>query len=271
MSAPNEILPQQLLRVIGTPDAPQIVDISIDPDFADDPHLIPGSFRHPHTDIPALLDRLAGRDCVVVCQRGLKLSQGLAAWLRSEGIGARYLGGGMFAWRDQSNAPHIPVGQIPSPIMGSTLWVTDDTPTVDHMACAWLIRRFVDHNARFLFVSADAVRGVADRFGATPFDVDGTFGSRRGPLCTFDTMLDEFALRTNALDRLAGVVRAADTNAHDRAPQAAGLAAISAGLWCQYADDVARLEAAMGLYDALYRWARDHHEEDNDRTGGYGA
>ena len=271
MSAPNEILPQQLLRVIGTPDAPQIVDISIDPDFDEDPYLIPGSFRHPHTDIPGLLARLDGRPCVVTCQRGIKLSQGLVAWLRGKGVCAQYLSGGMYAWRDHPGAPRIPAERLPAPVAGSTLWVTRHCPKIDRIACPWLIRRFVDPEARFLFVSPAQVTGVADRYGATPFDLEDTFWSRRGPLCTFDTMLDEFALRTDALDRLAGVVRAAETNAHDRAPQAAGLAAISAGLWCQYADDVARLEAAMGLYDALYRWARDHHEEDNDRTDGYGA
>ncbi|MEP1932545.1 MAG: sulfurtransferase, partial [Roseibium sp.] len=94
MAAPNEITVPQLLRLIGTPEAPVIVDISIDPDFAKDPFLIPGSFRHPHTDLPGLIARLQGRPCVVTCQRGIKLSQGLVAWLRSDGHDAEYLQGG---------------------------------------------------------------------------------------------------------------------------------------------------------------------------------
>jgi rhodanese-related sulfurtransferase len=95
MAAPNEITVSQLLRLIGTPEAPVIVDISIDPDFTDDPYLIPGSFRHPHTDLPELMTRLQGRACVVTCQKGIKLSQGLVAWLRSDGFDAEYLQGGM--------------------------------------------------------------------------------------------------------------------------------------------------------------------------------
>lgn len=74
MAAPSEITSAQLMRLIGTPQAPVIVDISIAPDFADDPFLIPGSFRHPHSDIPGLILRLAGRPCVVTCQQGIKLS-----------------------------------------------------------------------------------------------------------------------------------------------------------------------------------------------------
>ena len=81
MPAPNEITVPQLLRLIGTPNCPAIVDIPIDPDFDADPYLIPGSFRHPHTDIAGLKDRLSGKACVITCQRGIKLSQGLAARL----------------------------------------------------------------------------------------------------------------------------------------------------------------------------------------------
>ncbi|MEL6294799.1 MAG: chromate resistance protein ChrB domain-containing protein [Pseudomonadota bacterium] len=262
MAARNETLPHQLMRMVGTPDAPQVVDIRIDRDFAEDPSLMPGSFRHLHTGIPGLLDRLASRAGVVVCQRGLKLSQGLAAWLSGARIGAQNLCGGMFVWRDQPPAPRMSASKIPDPKMGSTQLVTDDTPAVDRMACVWLIRHFIDHNARFLFVSISGVRGVAGRFGGTSFDLDGTFWSRRGPLCTFDTMLDEFAPRTDALDRMAGVIRASKTR--DLVPKAAGLLAMSVGLCRQYADNVDRLEAGMGLYDALYRCARGGHQEDQD-------
>lgn len=264
MAAPNEITAPQLLRLIGTPDAPVIVDISIDPDFSDDPYLIPGSFRHPHTDLAGLITRLSGRPCVVTCQRGIKLSQGLVAWLRSDGHEAEYLQGGMYTWRDTKNAPRIPAATIPAPVGQSTLWVTRHRPKIDRIACPWLIRRFVDPDARFLFVSPAEVLGVADRYGATPFDVEDLFWSHRGPLCTFDTMLDEFKLRTDALDRLSKVVRGADTNTHDLAPEAAGLLAISVGLSRQYRDDQNQLDAGLALYDALYRWARDGADEGHD-------
>ena len=128
---------------------------------------------------------------------------------------------------------------------GTTLWVTRHRPKIDRIACPWLIRRFVDPGARFLFVSPAEVAGVAERYSATPFDVEDVFWSHRGEKCTFDTMLDEFGLRTAALDKLATVVRAADTNAHDLAPEAAGLLALSVGLSRQYRDDHAQLNLSL--------------------------
>ncbi|MFK7835870.1 MAG: chromate resistance protein ChrB domain-containing protein [Sulfitobacter sp.] len=268
MAGPNEITVLQLLRLIGTPDAPVLVDISIDPDFDDDPFLIPGMVRHPHGDIAGLVDRLDGRSCVVTCQRGIKLSQGMCALLRTKGIKAEYLKGGNFAWRDHKDAPRIPAAAIPARIEGRTLWVTRHRPKIDRIACPWLIRRFVDPMADFLFVSPAEVQGVADRYGATPFDIEGGFWSHRGDRCTFDTMLDEFCLHTEPLDRLAAVIRAADTNTHRDAPEAAGLLALSVGLSRQYKDDLAQLEAGMAIYDALYRWARDGQGEGHDWPGG---
>ncbi|KIC39178.1 chromate resistance protein ChrB domain-containing protein [Leisingera sp. ANG-M7] len=264
MAAPNEITPAQLLRLIGTPDAPVLADICIDEDFDADPYLIPGSYRHPHTGIESLKERLNGRRCVVICQKGLKLSQGVAAWLRNDGIKAEYLQGGMHGWRDHKDAPRIPASALPAAVGVSTLWVTRHRPKIDRIACPWLIRRFVDAQARFLFVSPSEVAGVAERFGATPFDVEDVFWSHRDEFCTFDTMLDEFGLRTPALDTLARVVRGADTNRHDLAPESAGLLALSVGLSRQFKDDHQQLEAGMILYDALYRWARDGRGEGHD-------
>lgn len=271
MPAPNEITCEQLLRLIGTPQAPVIVDITTDPDFAEDPFLIPGAFRHPHSDIAGLKARLDGRACVVTCQKGLKLSQGLAAWLRNDGIAAQYLQGGMYGWRETAGAPRLPASALPAPVGGATLWVTRHRPKIDRIACPWLIRRFVDPAARVLYVAPAEVPGVAERFGATPFDIEGAFWSHRGESCTFDTMLDEFGLRTEALDRLATVVRGADTQRHDLAPEAAGLLAISVGLSRQFRDDHDQLAAGMVLYDALYRWARDGQGEGHDWPAGRAA
>ncbi len=264
MAAPNEITVPQLLRLIGTPDCPVIVDISIDPDHEEDPYLIPGSFRHPHTDIAGLKERLAGRSSVITCQQGIKLSQGLVARLRQDGLQSEYLSGGMYGWRNHKDMIRIPAANIPDPVDGATLWVTRHRPKIDRIACPWLIRRFVDPRARFLFVAPSEVLGVADRYGATPFDVEDVHFSHRGPQCTFDTMLDEFALHSAPLDRLAEVVRATDTNTHEKSPQAAGLLAISVGLSRQYKDDVQQLDAGMAIYDALYRWARDGQGEGHD-------
>ncbi len=105
---------------------------------------------------------------------------------------------------------------------------------------------------------------MAERFGATPFDIEGVTLSHRGENCSFDALLDDFCLHSEALDRLAAVIRGADTDRHDIAPQAAGLLAVSVGLSRQFKDDLDQLDAGMVVYDALYRWARDGFEEGHD-------
>jgi hypothetical protein len=144
---------------------------------------------------------------------------------------------------------------------GRTVWVTRARPKVDRIACPWLIRRFVDPDAVFLFVASAEVAGVAERFGAAPFDVEGAFWSHRGELCTFDVMVDEFGLATDPLLRLATIVRGADTARPDLAPEAPGLLAASLGLSRMYSDDLQQLEAGMALYDAFFRWCRDAVDE----------
>lgn len=194
----------------------------------------------------------------MLCQRGLKLSQGTVAWLRHEGVPAEAREGGFEAWRAAGQALVRPDHLPPRDARGRTVWVTRTRPKVDRIACPWLIRRFVDPSAVFLFVTPAEVEAVAERFGATPFDVEGVFWSHRGERCTFDVMLEEFGLASDAaLARLAPIVRGADTARLDLAPQAAGLLAASLGLSRMHRDDLVQLEAGMGLYDAFFRWARD--------------
>ncbi len=254
----NTISPKNLMRLIGAPAAPILIDVCIDADFEDDPRLIPTARRHPHDRILNLLDDLRGHRTVIICQKGKKLSHGAAALLRSEGIEAEALEGGNFAWRD-AGLPLVPVDAIPG-----SLWVTRHRPKIDRIACPWLIRRFVDPMARFLFVPPDDVDEVAQKFGGTAFDMPGGDWSHQGDNCTFDTMLARFHLDTEPLQTMAKVIRAADTNAHDLAPQAAGLLALSVGLSRAWKDDLEQLEHGMTLYDALYRWARDGQDEGHD-------
>jgi len=264
MPSPNEITVTQLSRLVGTPAAPAIVDVRVDEDFAADPDLIPGAFRLPHREIESLVPRLAGKRAVVYCQKGKKLSQGAMALLRHHGVAAEALEGGYFAWRDAGEL-RVPAAKIPrSADRDPSLWVTRHRPKIDRMACPWLIRRFVDPSAQFLFVAPAEVRDVAEKFDATPFDIEDVFWSHRGDLCTFDTMLDEFALDSEPLRKLAVIVRGADTNRHELAPESAGLLAASLGLSRMYRDDVEQIEAGMHLYDAFYRWARDASDESHD-------
>jgi hypothetical protein len=144
---------------------------------------------------------------------------------------------------------------------GRTHWVTRARPKIDRIACPWLIRRFVDPEAVFLFVAPAEVKGVADRFKATPFDIEDTFWSHRGEECTFDVMIREFGLATEPLLHLAKIVRGADTARLDLAPEAPGLLAASLGLSRMFADDLKQLEAGLLLYDAFYRWCRDATDE----------
>jgi hypothetical protein len=199
----------------------------------------------------------AGRSAIVICRKGQKLSEGVAAWLRNEGAAAETLDGGFEAWK-AAKLPLVPVAkQPPRDALGRTVWVTRSRPKIDRIACPWLIRRFVDPKAVFLFVAPFEVEAVGERFGAVPFDIENVFWSHRGDLCTFDVMIEEFGLSTPPLDRLATMVRAADTGRPELSPEAPGLMAASLGLSRMFDDDLAQLDAGMLVYDAFYRWCRD--------------
>ena len=264
MASYNEIPVSTLARLIGTPDCPVILDVRVDEDFDDDPRLIPGAYRQPFLSVTDRAETL--RDCsvIVYCQKGLKISQGAAALLRNCGVHAEVLEGGQFAWREAGHPMVSAQNTPPLNSDGHTVWVTRHRPKIDRIACPWLIKRFIDPRAQFLFVSASQVSAVAERFAATPFDIEGVFWSHRQDKCTFDTMIDEFGIENAALSRLATIVRGADTNKHDLAPEAAGLLAASLGLSRMYRDDLEQLNAGLTLYDAFYRWARDATDEGHD-------
>ena len=254
----------KLSRLVGTPQSPVLIDVRDDDDFAAVPSLIPSSVRRDFASVDQWASAYSGVSVVVACKRGKKLSEGVAAFLRLAGAAAEILEGGSEAWT-AAGLPMVPVDKIPGgTTRGGTTWVTRSRPKIDRIACPWLIRRFVDPAARFLFVSAAEVPAVAEKFGATPFDIEGTFWSHRGDSCTFDTMVEEFRLDFPALRRLAGIVRAADTDRLDLAPQAAGLLAVSLGLSRMHVSDLAQLDNGMPIYDAFYRWARDATEERHD-------
>ena len=260
MSATTSITAEKLFRLIGTPNCPAIVDVRPDGD-----ELLPSAVRRPAEQVGEWAAALIAKKVVTFCVQGHERGAGVAALLRSEGVDAETLEGGFAAWR-AAGLPVIDASKLPQrDPAGRTVWVTRARPKVDRIACPWLIRRFVDPAAVFLFVAPSEVAGVAERFGATPFDVDGVFWSHRGDQCTFDTMVDELGLGGfRALERLAVIVRGADTARPEIAPQAAGLLAASLGLSRMYSDDLEQLEAGMLLYDAFYRWCRDAVDETHD-------
>jgi len=262
MSSFNSIPSEKLWRLIGVPHGPLLIDVRAKDEFAADPRLIPGAIRRPCESVSSWAPEFAGRSVVVICGNGRERSEGVAAWLRDGGAAsAEALAGGHTTWA-QAGLPLVPEDKLPSrDPHGRTVWVTRARPKIDRIACPWLIRRFVDPAAVFLFVASAEVLEVAERFNGAPFDIEGAFWSHRGERCTFDTMLDEFGLRMEPLDRIATIVRAADTGRLDLAPEAAGLLAASLGLSRMHSADLEQLTAGMTLYDAFYRWARDASDE----------
>lgn len=263
MPTPNAIPVDKLARLVGTPACPILIDVRTARHFAEEPRLIPGSRPRQWDAVAEWAPALRGRPAVVICQQGQKLSHGVAAWLRTSGIVAEVLDGGTTAWA-RAGLPMVPVDKLRNcDTQGRTVWVTRARPKVDRIACPWLIRRFVDPEAVFLFVPTPEVEEVARCFNGEAFDVDApdVFWSHRGELCTFDVMVQELGLATPPLLHLATLVRGADTALPDLAPEAAGLLAASLGLSRIYADDLAQLDAGMLLYDAFYRWCRDATDE----------
>jgi rhodanese-related sulfurtransferase len=267
MPSNTEITVAQLSRLIGLPDTPVLIDVRTEEEFAGDPRLLPASYRRNFAAVSQWAHEFQNRPVIVTCQNGMTLSQGVAAFLRHEGIDAQTLEGGFSAWRESGqllvNADKLPARDE----KGRTVWVTRARPKIDRIACPWLIRRFADPTAVFLFVGAAEVLPVAERFGATPFDIENVFWSHRGEACTFDTMIEEFGLQSEALNRLALVVRGADTARPDLAPQAEGLLAASLGYSRMFKDDLAQLDAGLAFYDAFYRWARDAYAETHTWPG----
>ena len=143
-------------------------------------------------------------------------------------------------------------------------WVTRERPKIDRIACPWLVARFVDPKAEFLYVPAGEVLTAAAEQGAIPYDIPNVELSHRGELCSFDAFLAKYDLTDPALKQLAVIVRGADTNRLDLAPQAAGLLAVSLGLSHNFADDHAMLAQGMVLYDAIYAWCRSCQDETHD-------
>lgn len=142
-------------------------------------------------------------------------------------------------------------------------WVTRARPKVDRVACPWLIKRFVDPNAEFLYVPPEQVMETAQREGAIPFDVPNIELGHRGLECSFDAIMKKYDLTDPALKRLALIVRGADTDAKDLTPESRGLEAIAEGFRLAYQDDHELLERELSVYDALYAYCKSTDERKN--------
>jgi rhodanese-related sulfurtransferase len=256
-----------LYQRLGSAAAPIVIDARRAPAFDADEQLVVGAIRCNPEELAAW--RHGRTDCrpvVVYCVHGREVSQGVAETLRGLGIDARYLAGGIGAWVEQN----LPTRRKTGP--ASARWVTRERPKIDRIACPWLIRRFIDPEAEFLFVPTERVFAVAAETGATAYDIPGAEPfSHDGELCSFDAFLKVYGINDRALDALALIVRGADTARLELTPQSPGLLALSLGLSANFPDDHAMLEHGIVMYDAFYAWCRSLQGETHNWTPPAGA
>jgi rhodanese-related sulfurtransferase len=252
------IAPNDLWNLIGSAKAPQIVDVRRRDAYDASPGVLPTASwaDAKNADWIGSIERT--RPVVVACKAAHEMSQMAAAELRARGYQAAVLAGGYAAW-SEAGLPLVDKAALDrfAPKRPSQ-WVTRRRPKIDRIACPWLIRRFIDADARILFVDPPEVPAVARETGAIPFDIEGVEISHEGPRCSFDTLLKLFGLEGEpALDRLALIVRGADTARPDLAPEAAGLHAVSLGLSALAGDDDhGLLKQGFMVYDALFAYLR---------------
>ena len=240
-----------LRQSIQSSQPPLVIDVRRRERFLEARDLIRGALRRDPENVLEWKETLPRSASVVVyCVHGHEVSQNVA-----KALGARYLEGGIEAWRESGG------DLFQKPKNSASRWVTRERPKIDRIACPWLVRRFVDPDAEFLYVPAAQVRQVAQEKTAVPYDIADVELSHDGELCSFDAFLKFFCLKDPALQELARIVRGADTNRLDLAPQAPGLAAISLGLSRLFENDLEMLEHGMVMYDALYAWCKKGKNE----------
>lgn len=250
------VSPQQLQDLLDSDHPPLVIDVRRCAAYLADSGILAGALRRDPDRVGLWAGELPQASAVVVyCVHGHEVSQGVAGALERVGISARYLEGGLESWKAAG-------GGLSAKAPGaSTRWVTRERPKIDRIACPWLIARFIDAEAQFLYVPTSSVLDAAARESATPYDIPDVGFSHVGEHCSFDAFLKAYRLRDPALDQLALIVRGADTAKLDLAPQAAGLVAISLGLSRRFPDDHEMLRHGMVMYDALYLWCKQGQDE----------
>lgn len=248
----------ELRNAIGTALAPRLFDVRRLAVYQASSGVLPAARWRDHSRADEWVRDL-GRDpqVVIYCAHGHNLSQSAAAVLRERGVAARYLEGGIDAWIAEGG-PTIVKDALPGrDEREPSRWVTRIQPKIDRIACPWLIRRFIDPDARFFFVSPEQVVAVAAELKAIPYDIAGVDLTHEGDGCTFDTLLSRFGLVDRHLQELALIIRGADTARLDLAPECAGLLATSLGNSALAGgDDRRALELGFPVYDALLAWRR---------------
>jgi len=240
---------QELYARLGTAAAPVLVDVRRAEAFGADQAMIIGAIHRPPEAVSDWrADLPINREVVVYCVHGHDVSQGVAKILQNAGIKAAYLEGGIAGWKEQG----LPTRRKRD--SSENTWVTREHPKIDRIACPWLVSRFVNPDAEFIYVPPNDVAKVAADVGGTPYDIKGVEFGHVGEHCSFDAIVRAYDIHDPALDRLATIVRGADTSRPDLTPQCEGLLAISYGLSANFRDDHDMLKHGLVIYDALYAW-----------------
>jgi rhodanese-related sulfurtransferase len=229
-----------------------VIDVRRAAPYAEARDLVAGALRRDPDAVTAWSEELpSAADIVVYCVHGHQVSQNAAQALRDRGFRARYLDHGIEGWREHG-------GKLRSkPNGNATRWVTRERPKIDRIACPWLVTRFVDRNAEFLYVPVAQVNTLAREHDAIAFDVEGAEFGHTADACSFDAFIERFHLVGDpALGRLATIVRAADTGRLEQSREAPGLLAVSLGLSRRFPNDHEMLRHGLVLYDALYLWCQ---------------
>ena len=251
MDGSFRISPHDLYARLGTASSPLLVDVRRQAAFDADDRLIVGARHEAPEAVGGWAGALpVGRPVVAYCVHGHEVSQGVAAALRQAGIEAAYLEGGIAGWKEKGLPTRRKVDNA------CDKWVTRERPKIDRIACPWLVSRFIDPLAEFIYVPANDVLAVAKQRRATPYDIGDVAFGHVGDRCSFDAIVRIYGIDDPPLDHLATIVRGADTSRPDLTPQCQGLLAVSYGLSANYADDHEMLRHGMIVYDALYTWCR---------------
>jgi len=251
----DSISPAHLIRLIGGRDAPLVLDVRREAVFSTARFVLPAARHGDAANPSASLAGLVG-PVVCYCAHGHNVGQMAAAQLRAQGIAAAWLEGGIDAYQAAGGPLVARLPDADARFGAGTTWVTRRRPKIDRLACPWLIRRFVDARARFLFVEKDYVLDIADEIGGIAFDVEGAPVTHEGTGCSFDALLARYEMNDPALLKLADIVRGADTGDLFSTKEAGGLLALSLGLSQIEEDDHAQLEQGFLFYDALYAYLR---------------
>jgi rhodanese-related sulfurtransferase len=245
------VLASALGDVVGSALAPVVIDVRSNDEVHAVNRLITGAIHRPSDNVQSWWRELPSGRGVVVCD----LSGGEKAWRITEalqqcGTNARYLVDGFIGWYERS----LPTRKVVA--LDSDRWVTREHPKIDRIACPWLISRFINPLAEFIYVPANDVSSVALEQEAIPYDIKGAEFGHVGDQCSFDAIVRIYEISDSALEHLARIVRGADTSRPDLTPQCEGLLAISHGLSANFPNDHEMLRHGMVIYDALYTWCR---------------